>query len=133
MLHAIFRGPLARTAWAILLALATVVTLVYAFAPLSNPVLGTRFDKLNHLMAFACLGFCGALATTGPRLPQRPAMVIALVALGALIEVVQSFIPHRQSEWLDLLADCFGLAIGHGLAATVAGLWPEPATRPPSD
>jgi VanZ family protein len=35
-----------------------------------------------------------------------------MLAFGGLIEIVQSVIPGRSSEWLDLGADSVGICIG---------------------
>jgi VanZ family protein len=73
-------------------------------------------DKVNHLLAFASLGFTGALSRQrGWR--AAVAVVVALVAFGGFIEIVQTYIPGRAGEWGDLVADSVGIAIGLALAA----------------
>jgi VanZ family protein len=60
-------------------------------------------DKLQHIVAFACLALLGSLAY--PRLSALK-LLIGLSAFGALIELVQ-LIPslHRDSEVLDWVSD----------------------------
>ncbi|WMD23874.1 VanZ family protein [Achromobacter seleniivolatilans] len=59
-------------------------------------------DKRLHLAAYA---FLTALIYVSVN--RRPALVamLAVTALGALDESIQSFFPYRQAELLDLLAD----------------------------
>nr|WP_254595361.1 VanZ family protein [Achromobacter mucicolens] len=59
-------------------------------------------DKRLHLAAYACLTALIYLSVN-----RRPALVamLAVTALGALDESIQSFFPYRQADLLDLLAD----------------------------
>lgn len=72
-------------------------------------------DKVNHLLAFASLGFTGALSRQ-PGWRGMAAVAVALVAFGGFIEIVQAFIPGRAGEWADVVADSVGIAIGLALA-----------------
>jgi VanZ family protein len=38
--------------------------------------------------------------------------VLALLAFGGAIEIAQTFLPPREGDWWDLLADGVGIAIG---------------------
>ncbi len=67
-------------------------------------------DKLAHLLMFAAGGFW-----LGLRLPAL-ATGIALVALGVLIEWLQSLTPYRSAEFLDWVADVLGAGLGLWLA-----------------
>ena len=46
-----------------------------------------------------------------------------LVAFGLLTEITQRMVSHRTAEWMDLLADLLGLAIGMAIALAGAGGW----------
>ena len=59
-------------------------------------------DKRLHLAAYAFL--TGLIYMSVNRRPALVAM-LAITALGALDESIQSFFPYRQAELLDLLAD----------------------------
>jgi VanZ family protein len=73
-------------------------------------------DKVQHAVAYAVLFMLGRQA--GYR--STRALIIGLLALGAVIEVAQGFTATRTAEWLDLVAD--GIGIGAGwLAAAWAG------------
>ena len=73
-------------------------------------------DKVGHLFAFGfvqvthvrALEFLGA-----PRknLSQIGWAVASATLVGGLLELWQSFLPHRSAEWGDLLADAVGAAL----------------------
>jgi len=82
--------------------------LVLALVPSPPPMVTTGWDKSNHLLAFAVLTCLGCKA-----FPQRLAIVVpALLAYGALIEIMQSLTKSRSAEWLDLFADSLGILLG---------------------
>jgi len=82
--------------------------LVLALMPAPPPVITTGWDKSNHLLAFGVMTWLGCKA-----FPQRGMkLLLGLLAYGALIEILQSYTPNRSAEWVDLLADCFGMALG---------------------
>jgi VanZ family protein len=89
----------------------------------------TGWDKANHALAFAVLAVLGGIAYPG-RLVR---VLVALLAYGALIEVLQSFTRYRSGEWLDLLADGIGLLLAWPVArrlAQPAATFPAPRTPP---
>ena len=88
---------------------AAVFAFVMAVLPHPPQVPGALSDKVQHIVAFACLALLGSVAY--PWL--RPlTLVIALSAFGALIEVVQ-LIPglHRDADSRDWLADTAAVAV----------------------
>jgi hypothetical protein len=101
---------LAQRRWAFWACVAAV--LVLALAKPGHYLPTTGWDKANHALAFAVLALLGALAYPG-RLAR---VLIALLAYGALIEVLQSLTRYRSGEWLDLLADAVGLLLAWPLA-----------------
>lgn len=103
--------------WRLLLALLVVTVGVLALMP--NPAHGPDlgWDKLNHTLAFATLAFCAVLGQRGGSRRQLAAVLLALLAYGGLIEVLQLFVPNREGEWGDLLGDAVGIGIGALLAA----------------
>ena len=76
-------------------------------------------DKIGHALAFAALVLW--YAQIYPLRGDRWRCVLGAIALGALIEILQSFTTYRSAEWLDLLADAVGASLGYGLAATPLG------------
>jgi VanZ family protein len=107
-----------RAALALLLGVITWLALTPA--PPRQADLG--WDKLNHLAAFATLAVVAMLGRSG----SYGRVGAALLAYGALIEVLQSYTPTRSGEWADLLADGLGIALGMLLVA----IWMRLASRP---
>lgn len=96
--------------WRGVLAALVVAVCALAFLPAPPQELSTGWDKLNHALAFACLAAAARFGFPTRRAPV--AIVPALLAFGALIELVQAFVPGRAAEGADLLGDAVGIAIG---------------------
>ncbi len=77
-------------------------------------------DKWVHGVTFAALAlwFSGQYAR---RSYWR--LIMGLVAFGLLIEMTQRMVSYRTAEWMDLLADLLGLAVGMVIALAGAGGW----------
>lgn len=76
-------------------------------------------DKWGHLLAYAALSFWYASFIFDWR--GRIWRAGAFVALGAMIEGLQSLTAYRSAEWADLAADGAGVALGLILAMTPLG------------
>lgn len=114
------KGLAAARFWRwVLLALVVVVAWL-ALQPLPPATMNLGWDKLNHGAAFAALAFSAWLGHARSK-RRRAWVLVALGVYGALIEVLQSWVPQRQADWLDLLADVVGLALGTAIAA--GALW----------
>jgi VanZ family protein len=103
--------PKYRPVWRLLL---LVMLLVICWLAFSVPTPGVDFaqsDKLKHICAFAALAVVA-------RLCGRPSGLNLLVVVGGLllyggfIEIVQTQLPYRSGDWLDLLADSLGILLG---------------------
>lgn len=68
------------------------------------------FDKLIHASVYSLLTFVSYQALRR----MLPALAYSF-GLGALIEAIQSVLPYRSGEWLDLLANLLGVTIGAGI------------------
>jgi VanZ family protein len=119
----------ARRLWLGLLLLLVLVVAWLAFTPAPPPQADNGWDKANHALAFAILAAVAELALW-PHPARRRLNVAALLAYGALIEVVQSRLPARSGEWSDLAADGVGIAIGLLLAAPLLRRAPAAVTGP---
>ncbi|MGD9602753.1 MAG: VanZ family protein [Gammaproteobacteria bacterium] len=76
-------------------------------------------DKLYHLFAYASVAWWLALGYPRGRIP---ALALALVLIGAGIEVLQGFTGTRASSAWDALANTLGVILGCSLVArTPAG------------
>jgi len=116
-LEQLLHEPRFQTAWRALLALLCAIAGWFAFTPGQPP--GPDFDgvdKLHHLLAFGSMAMAGAFGWSSGR---RATLIVAayLLGYGAFIEIVQSQLPTRSAEWLDLLTDAVGIAAGLLLAA----------------
>lgn len=99
-------------AWRIAFFLCLTGVLVLSLAPATPTSLTTGWDKTNHLFGFAVLALLGLRSYPG----RTATVLLALLAYGGLIEVLQSLTPYRLAEWADLLADGLGLLTGAALA-----------------
>ncbi len=119
--------PRVRAGLALLAAVAIVVgSLVPAPAgggPSALPVALPGADKLVHALAYAVLTVVTAAAVSAR--DRRTLLGVAglVVALGAGVELAQTFVPTRTGDAFDLLANAVGAAVG-------AGLWRWYVERP---
>lgn len=94
--------------WLALLALTTLSLMPTGLLP---PQVFSLWDKAQHALGFAVLTLLGLLAY-----PRHLAMLSLLLFVhGGLIELTQAATGWRYGEWLDLLADVIGIALGIGL------------------
>jgi VanZ family protein len=103
----------------LLLALAFIVLLLYLGAqPFAVGLFAEPWDKLAHFLAFSALTALLWAGTAG----RMPLAVIAMVvAVGAIDEWHQSWLPGRSADIYDLLTD-----MG---AAIVVAAWLQVSTR----
>ena len=109
--HRMFHDPTWRIRWAVLsVGLALGVGWAALMPADIAPALSSN-DKLNHLLAFACLAASGRLAL---RSGWRATSIVGagLVAYGGFIELAQTQVPGRMGDWADLLADGAGVVLG---------------------
>jgi len=66
-------------------------------------------DKIKHITAFFTLSLL--LNRSSSSLEKRLRNMVALLFFGFLIEVAQYFIPSRDSDWMDILADFVGIVL----------------------
>lgn len=72
-------------------------------------------DKVLHAVEYAVLGALCYRALRGSdswRLQAIPAAILLASLYGLSDEVHQAFVPFRDSNWLDWLADTVGAALG---------------------
>jgi len=66
-------------------------------------------DKIKHISAFFTLSLL--LNRSSSSIEKRLRNMLALLLFGFFIEVVQYFIPSRDSDWMDVLADFIGIVL----------------------
>jgi VanZ family protein len=83
---------------------------------IDTPSLFPGQDKLFHMIAFGVLGFLlmGGMKTTsnGYRTGQVWFVVVLVVLYGLLDEFHQYFVPGRNADIFDVLADAAGALLG---------------------
>lgn len=102
----------------ILLALALLTTALFAITKSSYPQPGG--DKTMHATAFFVLSLLTYGAWRRYLIPQW----LGLAAYGALIELVQWYLPYRDASLYDWCADMVGVAIAYSLVLVVRK-WPR--------
>lgn len=110
-----------RVLWRALLALLLAVITWLALSTAPPQTADTGWDKANHALAFTALAF-SAVWALWQRPRQWPVLFIVLLAYGGAIEIAQSFVPSREAEWADLLADGVGIVLGLLVAWPIAWL-----------
>ncbi len=91
----------------LLTAVVTISYLAFSKAPQLPPSVSFG-DKFNHFFAFFVLSF---LVHNAYKQKSFLWKVIIVMAYALLIEIVQSLLPHRSAEWLDVLADFIGVLL----------------------
>ncbi len=95
--------------------------------PVAAGLFKPGWDKLAHVVVFACMGFAYGLASGGRGWRMLLWSVLGALAVGSMDELHQLMLPGREPGWDDLLADGVGgLLGGLGLQAGYAWLkWRE--------
>jgi len=114
-------GPAASICWQLVSCVLAVVVTTLALMPSPPQEASLGWDKLNHASAFCALAVAWRLAFPGNAW-RWVQLAAGLMALGAGIEVAQHFVPGRQADAADLLADAIGAAAGMLLAAALEWL-----------
>ena len=114
-------APERRCLWRLLLVPLLAAITWLALVPHPPEGISTGWDTANHALAFSTLAFVCVWAQW-PQPRQWPVLFAVVLAYGGGIEIAQSFLPPRSAEWLDLLADGVGIAIGLLLAWPVTVL-----------
>lgn len=115
--------PLAHArAWIAASVLLLTAVVYLSLAPIGPKVpMHENFDKLEHALAYTCLAvwFTGLLARG-----HYWKIVVALAALGLLIEVLQHVMAlGRVADPWDMAANVVGIVAGVALAALSTGGW----------
>ena len=98
---------LSKREWKILFFIASIAILILALLP--NGGIDTGWDKANHFIAFFTLSFL--LNRASSTIYARLRNMISLVGFGILIEVLQSFVKYRDSDFNDVIADSVGILV----------------------
>jgi VanZ family protein len=122
-LRDLLHAPRPRRLWRALLLLLLISVAWLAFMPEPPDNHLPHGDKLNHLLAFGTLAAV-ARFSAAPGRRQAALAAVGLLTYGGFIEIVQTQLAWRSGEWLDLLADVAGIALGLAVAALLRHLHP---------
>ena len=116
----------------LLLAAYWLLLAVGTHIPSHDPGSEVVSDKAMHFGAFAGLAFLlsWSLMRKAPSLRMAVTLVAITLCYAAIDEFTQGWVPTREPDWEDWLADSFGAAVG--LAAYFAVLrivWGKPMSR----
>jgi VanZ family protein len=105
------------------------VGIIWAFSSRTGTEVGlpAPYDKAAHFFSFALLGFLFAKAFNNPRIGF---VVAALYGIGD--EIHQSFVPMRQADFWDWVADALGAYFGSGSIKVIEKPSPRLETKMPS-
>jgi VanZ family protein len=115
-LKAVLFDPRYRPHWRALLLVMLVVTCWFAFSPQPPGLKFKDADKVQHLLAFGALTLVTGL-TMAAGLRQTVWAVGWMLLFAIFIELVQSQLPTRTADVMDVLADSVGIVVG------LCGLW----------
>ena len=99
---------LSKRDWKLLFFITTIAILILALLPNGGGI-DTGWDKANHFIAFFTLSFL--LNRASSTIHARIRNMISLVGFGILIEVLQSFVKYRDSDFNDVIADSVGILV----------------------
>ncbi len=128
-------APTGRSRLILWAAVALYLAAIFYLSSLPNPLpaLTSRMsDKVLHGVEYGGLGLLLGLALrfSGLRAGRAAALALLLASLyGASDEIHQAFVPHRDSDVRDWLADTGGAALG-ALAALGLARRRAPAAAP---
>ncbi|GAB6077202.1 VanZ family protein [Desulfurobacterium crinifex] len=87
----------------------SIILTVLSVIP-ASPQIG-KTDKLNHFLAFFLFVI---LLRSSYKVTSLQGIILS-ITFGAVIEIIQLFIPYRSGEVLDLVADGIGAILGSTL------------------
>ena len=98
-----------RMFWRMSFWLLVLATLWLSLIPVDQvPKAFSFWDKAQHALGFAVLGFLGLMTYSG----HVGKLLLSLGLFGIGIEVAQWLTGWRYGDWQDWIADCVGLVIG---------------------
>lgn len=84
--------------------------------PHAQPISGVPLDKVVHFTGYLILYVLAAAWRCGRNLDgPRGVIAAACIAHGALTEIIQTWVPSREGDVADWLADSLGVATGFAI------------------
>lgn len=88
--------------------------IVLSMVPLSGVESPGNTDKIAHFIVYAILGAMAYFISGSFK--QRIYLFLSIIALGAVLELVQYLIPGRSFSYLDMAANLAGTLFGFGIS-----------------
>jgi len=90
-----------------------LVVLIATLTPGNGKIVGNYLDKVVHFLMFAFLAYQSLKAVIDKK--RIPYILLACISLGLLTEVLQQFIPGRNMDMYDGIADTLGIIVAYYL------------------
>lgn len=94
--------------WTPLFICSLLVVLITTLTPGNGKIAGNYLDKVAHFLMFTFLAYQSLRAVINTK--NIPDILLGCILLGLLTEVLQQFIPGRNIEIYDGIADTLGVA-----------------------
>jgi len=82
-----------------------------------------------HSLAYACLTLLWFLGSAGQPIMRALMTVLTIALMGALDELVQSFLPYRTGAVSDWMVDVSAAVVAAAALAVLSTLFPVPKAR----
>lgn len=93
------------------LILSFLLVLIATLTPGNGKIAGNYLDKIVHIIIFFLLTRSALAASSNKE--NYTSIVIVCILLGFVTEILQQFIPGRNMEFYDGLADVVGVTIAY--------------------
>jgi len=90
-----------------LLTISIIIVLIATLSPVNGDMAGEYLDKVAHLIVYFVLGV-SILITYGSKSKALQLLLISAL-IGLIIEVIQQYIPGRNTSIFDGIANTIGL------------------------
>lgn len=88
-----------------------LLVIFLSLIPTAALVSGMPSDKLAHFLAYGVMGGLAYLSVESKA--KKAYLFIIIISLGAVLEVLQFFIPGRSTSFFDMIANTLGAAMGY--------------------
>ncbi len=97
--------------WTPLFIFSLFIVLIATLTPGNGKIAGNYLDKVAHFLMFAFLAYQSLKAVVDTK--NIPDLLLGCILLGFLTEFLQQFIPGRNMDIYDGIADTLGIACAY--------------------
>ncbi len=94
-----------------LLPISLIIVLVVTLMPGNGKIAGNILDKIVHFLIFFFLAI--NITYSFQKSPKLYFYLFLAVILGGLTEYLQQFVPGRNMDWVDGIADTLGVILAY--------------------